>query len=187
MDLELNRRDLIKFFGAAAFATAFQLPAAQPGAPLYFTPDEFATLDKLTDLIIPADEHSGGAHQAEVAAFIDRTAAEAFLAEEKDSWRKGLAAVNALSQSMFQRPFLQASTDQQVELLKKISANEKNPQTTEEKFFGQLKNTTAFAYYTTSLGIHQEMNYKGNVILEEFVGYLPNAADNGMPAWSPDK
>jgi hypothetical protein len=31
-----------------------------------------------------------------------------------------------------------------------------------------------FAYYTTSIGIHQEINYKGNVLLDKFVGYMPD-------------
>jgi gluconate 2-dehydrogenase subunit 3-like protein len=40
-----------------------------------------------------------------------------------------------------------------------------------DNFFTQLKQTTAFAYYSSSIGIHQEMNYKGNVLLTEFQGY----------------
>src|SRR5579883_2577463 len=97
MQNAINRRDLLKL-ASATFLT-LQLPAAEPQAPLYFTKDEFALLDRLTDLIIPADDHSPGAHEAGVAAYIDRTVAEAFLAEEKDSWRKGLAAVNDLAQT----------------------------------------------------------------------------------------
>lgn len=187
MELNPNRRDLIRFLGAAAFATGLQLPAYEPGAPLFFSKDEFAALDCLTDILIPTDDHSPGAHEAGVAAFIDKSVAEAFLSNEKDSWRKGLAAIDQTSQSMFQKRFTETSKDQQVELMKTVASNEKHPATDAEKFFTQLKQTTAFAYYTTSIGIHQEMNYKGNVILEEFVGYMPDAADNGMPQWSADK
>ena len=75
---------------------------------------------------------------------------------------------------MFDKAFLQISKDQQIELLKKISQNEKAPKTEPEKFFTQLKQSTAFAYYSTSIGIHQEIEYKGNIILEEFVGYMPD-------------
>jgi hypothetical protein len=188
MDATLNRRDLMKLFGAAAaLTTTLQLPAAEPGAPLFFTKDEFAMLDTMTDLIIPTDNHSAGAHEAGVAAYIDRSVAEEFRPEEKASWRKGLAAISQLSQTMFHQPFLELGKQQQIELMKKISNNEEKPQTEPEKFFTQLKQTTAFAYYTTSIGIHQETDYKGNVILEQFVGYMPDEAKNGMPAWSPDK
>lgn len=170
MEPVLNRRDLFKVLTAAAFST-LQLPAAEPGAPLFFTKDEFALLDALTDLIIPADDHSPGAHAAQVAPYIDRTVAEAFKAEDKESWRKGLAAMNALSQTTCQCPFIAASKEQQTGMLRQLATKEKNPQTEAEKFFTQLKQTTAFAYYTSSIGIHQDINYKGNVLLEQFVGY----------------
>jgi hypothetical protein len=170
LETGLNRRDVIKLFGAAAFTT-LQLPAAQPGAPLFFSKDEFALLDALTELIIPADDHSPGAHDAGVALYIDRTVAEAFLPEDKTSWRKGLAGINDLSQKMHGAAFMKTPQAQQVALLKHIAAAEHAPKTEPEKFFTQLKQTTAFAYYSSSIGIHQEMNYKGNVILDKFVGY----------------
>jgi glucoside 3-dehydrogenase (cytochrome c) hitch-hiker subunit len=170
MEAILNRRDLFKTLTAAAFTT-LQLPAAEPGAPLYFTKSEFALLDALTDLIIPTDDHSPGAHEAGVAAFIDRKVAEALLAEDKTSWRKGLAAMNGLSQATCQCAFLEATKQQQTEMLTKLAAKEHAAKTEPEKFFTQLKQTTAFGYYTSSIGIHQEINYKGNVLLDQFVGY----------------
>jgi gluconate 2-dehydrogenase subunit 3-like protein len=159
----IDRREILKFAGGAFLC--LQLPAAEPGAPLFFTPDEFALLDKLTELIIPTDEHSPGAHAAGVAAYIDRTVAEAFVPDEKTSWRKGLAAVERLCKEHGAQP---------AAVLTKLAANEKDPQTEAEKFFTQLKQTTAFAYYSSSLGIHQEMGYLGNVLLQEFKGYDAN-------------
>jgi Gluconate 2-dehydrogenase subunit 3 len=158
-----NRREILKFAGGA-FA-CLQLPAAEPGAPLFFTAEEFALLDKLTELIIPTDDHSPGAHQAGVAAYIDRTVAEAYVPDEKTSWRRGLAEIQRI---------LKESGDQLAAVLTKLAKNEKNPQTEGEKFFTQLKETTAFAYYSSSLGIHQEMGYLGNVLLPEFRGYEAN-------------
>ncbi len=170
LPFDLNRRDLLKTLTAAAFTT-LQLPAADPNAPFYFTRSEFALLDALTELMVPADGHSPGAHEAGVAAYIDRTVAEAFLPENKTSWRKGLASMDEESNRMYQGPFLKASKKEQIDLLKKIAAAEQDPKTEAEKFFTQLKQTTAFAYYSSSIGIHQEMNYKGNVLLDQFVGY----------------
>jgi gluconate 2-dehydrogenase gamma chain len=165
----LNRRDLLKTLTATT--VALQLPAAGLGAPLFFTKDEFALLDVLTEMIVPADDHSPGAHAAQVAAYIDRTTAEAIVPEEKTSWRQGLASINELSTSVNDVPFLKATKQQQLALLTKIAAAEKDPKTPPEKFFTQLKQTTAFAYYSSKIGIHQEMNYKGNVLLDKFVGY----------------
>ena len=159
----MDRREILKLAGGA-FA-CLQLPAAEPGAPLFFTAAEFALLDKLTELIIPADDHSPGAHEAGVAAYIDRTVAEAYVPDEKTSWRKGLAEIQLL---------VKESGDQPVAVLTKLAASEKNPKTEAEKFFTQLKETTAFAYYSSSIGIHQEMGYLGNVLLPEFKGYEAN-------------
>ena len=160
---EINRREALKLAGGAFLC--LQLPAAEPGAPLFFTRDEFALLDKLTELIIPADDHSPGAHAAGVAAYIDRTVAEAYVPDEKTSWRKGLAAIGQL---------LHEGDAQPAAVLTKLAAKEKDPQTEAEKFFTQLKQTTAFAYYSSSIGIHQEMGYLGNVIQQEFRGYEAN-------------
>jgi len=160
---KIDRREALKLAGGALLC--LQLPAAQPGAPLFFTRDEFALLDKLTELIIPADDHSPGAHAAGVAAYIDRTVAEAYVPDEKTSWRKGLAAISRL---------LHEGDAQPAAVLTKLAAKEKDPQTEAEKFFTQLKQTTAFAYYSSSVGIHQEMGYLGNVILQEFRGYEAN-------------
>src|SRR5436190_15443343 len=115
---QMNRRELVELLAGAAFA--LQLPAAEPGAPLFFTKDEFALLDCLTDLIIPTDEHSPGAHAAGVAAFIDRTTAEAFLAKDKQSWRDGLQSVNNLSRQANGARFLEATREQQLALLSKM-------------------------------------------------------------------
>ncbi|HEY7209247.1 MAG TPA: gluconate 2-dehydrogenase subunit 3 family protein [Bryobacteraceae bacterium] len=181
---DLNRRDLLKLLSVAGLTAPLALPAPEPGAPLYFTKEEFALLDALTELVIPADGHSPGAHAAGVAAYIDKSVAEAFLPEDKQTWREGLAGVNDLSHSLHSKAFLQGSKEQQLAVLKKMSASEQikrrssDPEqgkpTLPEKFFGQLKNTTIFVYYTTSIGIHQEIEYRGNVLLDQFAGYMPD-------------
>ena len=155
----MQRRDLLKVMAGAAFLPALQLTAGEPGAPLYFSKEEFAALDELTEMIIPTDSHSPGAHAAGVAVFIDKTVAEAFLPEDKESWRKGLA------------PFLPLNKEQRLAMLTKLAATEQNAQSDQERFFGQLKETTAFAYYTTDIGIHQDIGYIGNVVQQEFSGY----------------
>jgi hypothetical protein len=158
-----KRREILKLAGGAFLC--LQLPAAEPGAPLFFTAEEFALLDKLTELIIPADDHSPGAHEAGVAAYIDRTVAEAYVPDEKTSWRKGLASIHQLMKEPGGTP---------AAVLTKLAANDKDPKTEAEKFFTQLKQTTAFAYYSSSIGIHQEMGYLGNVLLPQFKGYEAN-------------
>ena len=66
---------------------------------------------------------------------------------------------------------MQATPDQRMAVLQRISKNEQKPELPEEQFFDRLKRDTAYAYYTSKIGIHQEMEYKGNVYLQEFAGY----------------
>ena len=58
-------------------------------------------------------------------------------------------------------------------MLEQISAAEQDPKTEPELFFKALKEWTTRAYYTSSLGIHDEMEYKGNTLLMEFEGTDP--------------
>ena len=180
-DSNVTRRDMLKLTAAAlsvplvsrggASASAATEAAAQWKAPLFFTRDEFAMVDEISELIIPTDEHSPGARAAGCAAYIDARLAESWTDEPKTQWREGLKAVNAVSQEMHGKPFMQATPEQRVGVLTRISQNEKDPKKPEEQFFREIKGRTAHAYYTSKVGIHQEMEYKGNVPIKEFVGF----------------
>ena len=171
MSGDLDRRDVLKLLTASAFAFPLQITAASPDKPLYFSVEEFALLDTLTEHIIPRDNHSPGAHDAGVASYIDRMVAEAFLPEEKDAWNKGLVEINRLSIEASHRPFIKASKSAQIELLTKLARGEQNPKSEGEKFFQVLKETAVFGYYTSAIGINKDIGYKGNVIQEQFSGY----------------
>jgi gluconate 2-dehydrogenase subunit 3-like protein len=169
MSYQINRRDLIRIGAGAVLAAPAVFAAAD--APKFFTPAEFAIVDELTELIIPADDHSPGARAALVAVYIDARLAEAFEAKERDDWRNGLQLVDELSRKMHGHAFMEASADERVQVLTRMAKNEMKPKAPEEEFFGELKHATAHGYYTSKIGIHQEMEYKGNVMLEEFVGW----------------
>ena len=66
---------------------------------------------------------------------------------------------------------MEATPKQRVALLTRIAKNEEKPETPEELFFRELKSRTARAYYTSKIGIHQELQYKGNVPIQEFAGF----------------
>jgi hypothetical protein len=183
----LSRREMIKLTASAIVAAplvgqskalagvnpaaAIQTSASDDKSLLFFTREEFALADELSEMIIPADDHSPGARAAEVARYIDRRLAESFEEEPKQLWRAGLKLIDSLSQEMHGRAFLEASPEQRTELLTRISQNEMSPKKPEEIFFRELKVRTARAYYTSKIGIHTEMEYKGNTYLKEFVGY----------------
>jgi hypothetical protein len=142
-------------------------------SPLFFTRDEFALVDELAEIIIPADAHSPGARAAQCAAYIDFRLSEAFDDEPRRLWRDGLKRVEALSQEMHTKPFLQASEAERAAVVARMAANEAKPQKPEEKFFAELKARTAHAYYTSKIGLQQELEYKGNSYQREYAGELP--------------
>ena len=87
-ETDLGRRDLIKLGAAATLAASLGGRRAAGGAvagarrppasaATFFTPDELALVDELSEMIIPADDHSPGARAAKVAAYIDSRLAEA--------------------------------------------------------------------------------------------------------------
>ena len=181
-DLELSRRDALKIavsVGAAAMiplvpaevAEAAQKAVAsgKPVALKFFTAAQHRTVDVLTEVIIPTDERSPGARAAKVADYLDFILNEAPV-EAKQAWKDGLTALDAASTAQFSQPFADLTAEQQVAIVTEAARNEGNPATPLEKFFVEAKGRTIHGYYTSEIGIHQELKYKGNQFLPEFVG-----------------
>ena len=153
--------------GLLAFARIQETNAAPKLKVL--APAQFATLEVLVDAIIPTDERSPGAKQARVADYID------LLLSESDreltlQWLGGFAALDVEAMSRFRAPFGKLAAGQIDAILQTISRNEKAPQTPLETFFVMAKQATIRGYYTSEIGIHQDLRYKGNQFLREFVG-----------------
>jgi hypothetical protein len=145
-----------------------------PPALKFFTRAQYATVDVLSERIIPADDHSPGARAARVADFIDLFVFDSPVAI-KTTWNEGLVLLDKASREKNGKPFSAAAGEQQIALLTEISRDEANPQTPLEKFFGEAKTRTVQGYYTSKIGIHEELHYKGNQFLQEFVGYKEQA------------
>ena len=175
----LSRREMLEVTAAALTAPLLNVgpatapPApALPSAPKFFTAPEFALLDELSDLIIPTDAHSPGARVAGVATYIDFRLSESLDTDQQAKWHSGLAAVDALSQELHGKPFLQGTPEQRLAVLTKMAAGEKDPKTPAEHFFQQLKGWTVRAYYTSKVGLQADQRYQGNVYQRgESAGY----------------
>lgn len=139
------------------------------GELLFFSDQEAALLDRLAEMIIPADSHSGGAHDAKVSWHIDVVIAHSST-DRQDTWRARLKAVDAEAQRRFQKDFLHCDAASQDLLMSEWAQDEKSPKTELEKFFVQLKQFTSNAYYGSPIGLLKELGYKGNTVLTEFPG-----------------
>jgi Gluconate 2-dehydrogenase subunit 3 len=175
---DLTRRDAIKLAAAAALVASVDVPdalaaqagAAKPAATTFFTRAELALVDELSEIIIPTDDHSPGARAAKVASYIDARLAEAFEEMDRTNWREGLKLIEALSKQATGRSFLESSADQRLALLQRIAEHEAKPEKPEELFFAEVKSRVVDAYYTSEIGIKQELEYRGNTYQAEFSG-----------------
>jgi hypothetical protein len=75
-----------------------------------------------------------------------------------------------MSQHYNGKSFVAASSEERIAVLKVLSDNEHMTELPEVRFFKELKHLTVRGYYTSKIGIHDELEYKGNRILQEFVG-----------------
>ena len=155
----------------ATSAAPQEKPAAEARPPAhFFTPTQHALVDELCETIIPADSHSGGAKAAKVVDFIDQTLRESFDDSQKALWREGLRLVDIMSQHYSGKSFVNASPEERSVVLTVLSDNDRMTDLPEVRFFIELKRLTVRGYYTSKIGIHDELEYKGNRILQEYVG-----------------
>jgi gluconate 2-dehydrogenase gamma chain len=189
-DLRQDRREWLKTSAAALGASLLPLPAASvetpqaETAPLaaktkseetkpaahFFTPAQHALVEELCETIIPADEHSGGAKAAKVADYIDQVLRESFDDADKALWREGLRLVDVMSQHYNGKSFVSANPEGKIAVVKVLSDNDHMTDLPEVRFFIELKRLTVQGYYTSKIGIHDELEYKGNRILQDYVG-----------------
>jgi Gluconate 2-dehydrogenase subunit 3 len=136
----------------------------------FFTPAQHTLIEELSETILPADSHSGGAKAAKVADFIEQTVRESTDDRQKAIWREGLRLLESMSQHYNGKSFVNASTEEKIAVLKVLSDNEQLTELPEVQFFRELKRLTVHGYYTSKIGIHDELKYQGNRVLMEFVG-----------------
>lgn len=181
----LSRRDALKIIAgslgvvltaphshASSLLVAGQDPSlgtSAPYSPRFFNPEQMQTLDTISEAIIPADEHSPGARAARVNEYLDVVLSEASK-ERQRLWQDGLAALDNLAELDSGKKFKDCNQDEQRNLLERMSQNEEHPTTIEERFFVAVKKSTVEGYYTSEIGIHQDLEYQGNDVLLNFDG-----------------
>jgi hypothetical protein len=187
----MNRRDSLKALGLTAISTSLLLDACkQPEAKTevatpeesakeagreqweldrdknlksetFFTKHEMATITVLADIIIPKDEVSGSASDAKVPEFIEFIVKD--IPEHKIPMRGGLKWLDLYSFNKFQKPFVEASAEQQISIVDEIAYPKKARPEMQAgvTFFNRMRNLTASGFYTTEMGV-KDIGYVGN-------------------------
>jgi hypothetical protein len=193
----VERRDILRYLGIAAVAStfpgfhrwAFACPGSHPAVtspsgradayqPLFFSPAHYRLVERLAEMIIPADD-TPGATEAGVAEFIDFMAANRVPVtgprdirstddaiesgrQAQNRFVAGLNWMNARSQSENRHEFLDCTAEQQNGLLEALAYPAKFTPGTESgrAFFQMMRDYTVVGYYTTKIGL-ESLGYPG--------------------------
>jgi gluconate 2-dehydrogenase gamma chain len=175
---DITRRDAVRRLGLALMATgvldrvaaqevhhlaAGQATRAGAYTPLSFNPHEFATLERLTDLIIPVENGRPGASAAGAAAWIDTIASEND--KLKGIYRSGFTWIDAAMTRRSGSNFVSATPAKQIELLDSIAFRRNQTDHPDLapgiEFFSWVRRMTVDAFYTSEIGI-KDIDYRGN-------------------------
>ena len=189
---DLNRRDAVRTLAAGALGTAAAsgwveslialaqshahaqvsppVTAPQNWKPRILTAPQNDTVVTLTELIIPQTD-TPGAKAVGVNRFIDRVLYVA-KPSDRDKFLRGLAWIDERSQTLFRKGFAAADASEQATLLTRL-ADENNKDDADRPgvdFFRAIKSMTISGYYTSEIGLRQELGDDGRLAMEEFVG-----------------
>lgn len=138
------------------------------------------TVATLSELIIPST-NTPGARAALVNRFVDDVLADAAEPDRREFLR-GLRWIDGRSNELFGSDFVEASPEQQNALLT-ILSSDKNKAFQDEigrDFFKAVKSLTITGYYTSEIGMKQELGDDGQMFFLEFKGCTH--PEHGAPA-----
>lgn len=143
---------------------------AAPWVPKVLSPAQNQAVISLSEAIIPQTDTAGAA-KAGVNQFIDAVIADASPAD-RQKFLDGLAWIDARSQRDAGAPFAKATVEQQTALLTAISvtgtpAPDDAPGA---EFFTAIKSLTITGYYTSEVGMREEMGDTGQMFFLEYPG-----------------
>src|SRR6201992_1644628 len=175
----IERREMLRILATASVAAGFggfskwafaceDVHAAAKGVqqiksatytPQFFFADEYPVVERLTEMIIPS-EGGPGSREAGVAEFID------FMAFHDDSlqypFRLGLSWMNAHSERLHGKKFLELTPGDQTELLRHLAYNKEFRDGAEDgrAFSALMREYTTMGFYTSRVGLEQ-LGYPG--------------------------
>lgn len=173
----MDRREVLRALALAAAAGSFPgfsrwsfacgdhvnggepAPRAANYTPQFFSHHEYATIERLTDLIIPSDG-TPGAKEAGVAEFID------FMVAHDESiqysFRLGLTWLDAQAERLEGSRFLDLTAEKQTEMLEHLAYRDRYGQGEEDgrAFFELAREYTVMGYYTSRIGL-KELDFPG--------------------------
>lgn len=191
----MDRRELLKLLAVssalpampAEWVAAFRGIHESLGSPALriLNPHQDATVIAMAELILPQTD-TAGAKAVRVNEFIDRIVAEWYSDEDRSRFLAGLTAVDSRTQTLFKEDFVDASPEQQSEILRALG--EEMAQATvalanaprgyrgadpepEDNFYFMFRQLTLTGYFTAEAGFTQQLHEE--IIPGHFDGCMP--------------
>jgi len=164
----IDRRQLIQIFGGGVAACAGRAPGSPVGDSKFFTTAEQRTVERLCELLIPADASGAGAQEAGVAGYIDLVL-QYSAAAVREAWRNGIVSVDRAAHSEFGRGATDCTEDELAKLMDRMAAGERDPQSELERYFVRLKAMAVQGYALSEQG-RKALGYRGDQMAHEFTG-----------------
>jgi len=180
-----DRRSLLKIIGAIGATCAYpyagdelfaqalpehqhRRPAAPNDASRFLADADFRMISRIADLIIP-ETNTPAASGAGVPAYIDMVIAQDV--EKQQLVADGLRWLDEEARGQTGKRFLDLTEDVQVRILEPLcKAADTGNSARNVQFFALIKNLTADGYYTSKIGLIDELGYTGNAVLSTFPG-----------------
>jgi hypothetical protein len=131
-------------------------------------PHQHQTVAALAELIIPQTD-TPGAKAALVDRFIDGLLQTA-TAADRQKFISGLRRLDARSRALVRVDFLTATPAQQTDLLTRLSAAGSAESRELVDFFAAMKSMTITGYYTSEIGMRDELGDNGQLFLPSYDG-----------------
>ena len=171
--MSVDRRELFRIIGAGVVAGnasaqhEHKTLTTVPGdyEPRVLSREQYATLQRMLEVLLPADENSASARDAGVGMFLDTTLKYSD-DRIKSTWVAGIAAFDAAAG---RQTFGALDVPSAVKVMERIAANESAPGTTAEKFFVVFKQAAISAYYLSQEG-RKSLQYTGDTAIRDFAG-----------------
>jgi gluconate 2-dehydrogenase gamma chain len=149
--------------------------AGKPYVPQFFNAAGFATVQILTEMIIPTDDRPG-AKDAQVGRYIDFVvfSAAEFEPALQRRWADGLAWLNGESHKRWNKDFQEIAPADRKRLMMDMSLPERDSTVSQDhpgfSFYLLVKGMTVEGFYTSRIGLFKVLEYQGLAYLTEFPG-----------------
>ena len=160
-DFELPRREALKVGAGLATIAVTGLPALGQGwKPQTLDAHQLATVEVLSDLIIPATD-TPGAKEALVHRYIDLFLTDGPTAD-RVAFLDGLGWLDYYTNGKYQKTFLQLSPADRIAVLTTLDGDTEFGVDPGHRFFRMTKGLVSRIYYNTEIG-YKELNKGGRV------------------------